>query len=398
MHAIHQPDISAQGRNIEEELIRAKEKAERADRLKSAFLANMSHEIRTPMNAILGFLQLLDDDELNKEKRRRYISIIDSNGKQLLQLINDIIDIAKIESGQIEIIQERIDLHGLMKEIYAMYAARDEIKHNQDIKLILENDISASFWIKSDEIRVKQVLSNLLNNALKFTHKGSISFGYTTNNGRLQFFVEDTGIGITREKQEHIFERFTQDDNYLTKNYRGAGLGLSISKGLVQLMNGEIWLDSLVNKGSTFYFEIPFLTGGEALKNENGQVKHYDWADKKALVVEDENNNYLFLQELLIPSGIKTLRAAASNEVISLLQENTDIDIVLLDINIPGKNGYELIKDIKRINKKIPVIAQTAYALAGDRKKVLKAGMDDYVSKPLDAKVLFAKMEHYLNR
>ncbi len=398
MNNIQQASNIQDAKKIEAELIKAKEKAERADRLKSAFLANMSHEIRTPMNAILGFVQLLDDDELEKDKRQKYISIIDSNGKQLLQLINDIIDIARIESNHVEIKYECIDLHALLKELYSIFVNLPAIKHNPDIELIVDNDVQESCWITTDKTRLKQILSNLLSNAIKFTHNGTVAFGYSYDNEWLNFYVEDTGIGISEEKQQYIFERFTQDENYLTKNFRGTGLGLAISKGLVKLMNGDIWLDSEIDKGTTFFLKLPYIKGEKVMELENYAETAYFWKDKTVLIVEDEKNNYLYLRELLIPTGIKTVKAITSDDVIIALDEHPEIDIILLDINIPGKTGYELVKDIKRQYENIPVIAQTAYALAGDREKYINAGFDDYVSKPLDQSELLRKMNRYLSK
>ena len=246
-------------KQIEIELNEAKKRAEKADNLKSAFLANMSHEIRTPMNAILGFSRLLEDPELSKKERISYIEYIRNNGHSLLNIINDIIDIAKIEAGEITTSKKDFDLHQVLNELNIYYGKEINAHNKKELKLILKRETSEKeFIIHSDPLRIKQVLSNLISNALKFTDKGHITFGYELKDNTLVFFVHDTGIGIDKEKHELIFERFRHFGNDFKKNISGTGLGLAISKKLIELLGGKIWVESTVNKGSSFYFTIPF--------------------------------------------------------------------------------------------------------------------------------------------
>jgi len=248
-------------RNLEEEQIllrEAKEKAEESDRLKTAFLANMSHEIRTPMNSIIGFSELLSDDEITKEEKDNYVAHINIAGNSLLNLINDILDIAKIEAGQITIIQSDCNINVLFNELYLTFTQQKEKLDKKELTIIYNDQPSKQHTINTDPQRLKQIMTNLLGNALKFTEKGFIEFGFDlVSADKYMFFVKDTGIGISPENQQLIFKRFSQVDGSHTRNYGGTGLGLSISKNLVELMGGKLWVDSVQGKGSTFYFTLP---------------------------------------------------------------------------------------------------------------------------------------------
>ncbi len=385
---------------INDELKAAKEKAEESDKLKSAFLANMSHEIRTPMNAILGFATLIRNRVLSEEKRRQYIDLINSNCRQLLHIITDIIDISKIEAGQINIFNKNFQLNKVLHELYLNYKNQIEVL-NKPIEMIfspgLKNEESAVF---TDKVRLEQILSNLLSNAQKFTEKGSIELGYYIDRRReIVFYVKDTGIGMSEEEQKVIFDRFRQVSSSYNKLYGGTGLGLSISKGLAEKLGGKIWIESVINKGSTFYFNIPYKPGINFERSYRIDYQiDYNWTGKTILIAEDEDVNYNLLETILSPTSSKILRAKTGLEVIKLCENNKNIDLVLMDIKMPDLNGLEATKRIKVFRKNLPVIAQTAYAMSTDEENCLQSGCDDYISKPLRIDELLRKIDRYLKK
>jgi signal transduction histidine kinase len=385
------------------ELFKAKKKAEESDKLKSAFLANVSHEIRTPMNAILGFSELLKDNTLTTDKREEYFDIIKSKGNQLLNLINDIIDLSKIESNTVSISPSPFQLNFLLDELLISYKrAITNQNRSGDLKLIFTKGLpDDKAWVKADANRLKQVFSNLLDNALKFTKKGEISVGYELiDNNFLEFRVQDTGIGIASDKQSVIFERFRQvceDKSLLT---HGTGLGLSIVKSLVELADGEIWVESEPNRGTTFYFTLPY---NPALNGKHDETLAFtntddiDWNGKTVLLAEDDDDNYLFLEELLRETKVNVVRAKDGQETVKIALGSSKIDLILMDIKMPVMNGYEAAKQIKLIKNNIPIIAQTAYAMEEDRHKALASNCNDYISKPIEVNKLFFLMSKYLN-
>jgi PAS domain S-box-containing protein len=387
---------------FEEQLKRAKEKAEEADHLKSAFLANMSHEIRTPMNAILGFSNLLNNPAITKEQQEEYIEIINSRGNQLLQVINDIIDLSKIESNQLKLEEEQFNLNHFLKEIHSSFrqAIKEEYQKEIDIKLEKgENDEKAI--VKTDKTRLEQILSYLLNNAVKYTQEGMIRFGYVIEQGaseqHLKFYIQDTGVGIPESKQDVIFERFRQSDDSKTREYGGTGLGLSISKGLVEIMGGVIWLNSVPAEGTTFYFSLPYKKSQEInnsqSQNKNTQYMNYNWSGKTILIVEDDPLSSKFLEAILEDSGAQILLAKDGKEAIDIAKKHESLDMILMDIQLPGMNGNEATIEIRKIRENIPVIAQTAHAMPEDKKKSLEAGCDDYITKPINMDLLLDKIE-----
>ncbi len=403
-------DITRQ-KKLMTDLLEAKEKAEESDKLKSAFLANMSHEIRTPMNGILGFAELLKDEDISNQERLEYLKIIDSNGKQLLNLINDIIDIAKIEAGQLSVNKKIFEINPLLEEIYQMFFEHQNRHKKQDIKFILKIPSGKTNTIFTDDSRLKQIFNNLLSNAFKFTESGSISFGYSIvkkdERYDYQFFVSDTGIGINKNMQNIIFERFGQLETKKHNNQQGTGLGLAISKGLIELLNGEIWFDSYpedssskIQGGCTFYFTIPIshTTGSkEPKRNEfKAAVKMKNLENVHVLVVEDDNDNLELLRRFLVKFGAQVIIARSGSEAIEAVQSNKHIKVVLMDIRLPDINGFETTQQIKEINPNLRVIAQTAYAMYNDREVCLQNGCDDYMSKPLDKDVLFEKINQYI--
>ena len=403
-------DITEQ-KNLLTDLLIAKEKAEESDNLKSAFLANMSHEIRTPMNGIFGFAELLKDRDLSEEEKINYLKIIDSNGKQLLNLINDIIDVAKIEAGQLTVKKKKTEIDPLLNEIYQLFKEELKRQKKENIEFNLKIPDSENNIIFTDILRLKQILHNLLSNAFKFTDSGKIDFGYnlisSNNREYYQFFVSDTGIGIPENMKKFIFERFGQVQPQKYKNQQGTGLGLAISKGLIELLNGKIWVESTrenlqenISGKSTFYFTIPINEISHSPKQHKlkskSEFKMKDLKNINILVVEDDEDNLEFLRRLLQKYGASVIIAHNGKDAIHEVKTNSQIQIVLMDIRLPDINGFETTKKIKEIKPELPVIAQTAYAMYNDREICLENGCDDYMAKPLNKDILFEKINHYI--
>jgi signal transduction histidine kinase/CheY-like chemotaxis protein len=382
-------------------LKKAKDKAEESDKLKSAFLANMSHEIRTPMNAIVGFADLLSEPDLTFIRRIEFIKHINNSSNALLALINDIIDISKIEASQLGIVKRECKINKILEELYISFREIKASQYNENIELRFSS-LPYEVVTLTDAIRIRQILWNLIGNALKFTEMGYVEFGCSLNQQQmLQFFVKDTGIGLSEDQIPIIFDRFrkaTYANN--SKLYRGAGLGLAISKSLVHLLGGEIWVTSVVDKGSIFYFTIPYQPVESNLNTSetmNKAVrKDYDWQNKVILIAEDEETNYRYLEEVLRKTKVKIIWAKDGKNAVELAKMNDNINLVLMDIKMPVMNGYDATKQIKLMYQQLPVISQTAYAMAGESEKSLEAGCDDYIAKPINGQRLLAMINKYL--
>jgi|WetSurMetagenome_2_1015567.scaffolds.fasta_scaffold00535_4 PAS domain S-box-containing protein len=366
----------------------AKEKAEESDRLKSAFLANMSHEIRTPMNGIMGFSIMLANPLLPQPERDAYVKFISSSCDQLLHIVNDIIDISKIEAGQIDLSETAFDLKELFEELYSYYSQAATEKRIELVIKPLPDKLAANQRIISDRTKLRQVLDNLLSNAVKFTHSGKIILQCELVNRFIQFKVEDTGIGIPPDLQDAVFERFRQVETSYIKNYGGTGLGLSITKAYVEKMGGKIRISSELGKGSVFSFDLPYKAAiPEEIKDIPVIKSQVLKDDMTILVVEDEDINWYYLYEIL-KSKVKTIRAENGKMAIELIKQHPEINIVLMDIKLPDINGLDLTRIIKSINSEIRIIAQTAFALSGDEEKALEAGCSGYITKPVNKEEL----------
>lgn len=397
----NQVAISIERKQYENNLKLAKERAEEADKLKSAFLANMSHEIRTPMNSIIGFSELITRKSIPPEKKDVYASYITNSSKSLLALIDDIIDFSKIEAKQVRVNKSSVKINLLIDEIFEFFQNSIDSTTNPNIKIIKQTAVDDDdFSIICDSSKVKQIINNLVNNAIKFTQKGQVELGYILpNNATILFYVEDTGIGIDKKMLDLIFEPFRQADDSATRKYGGTGLGLAISKRLAQLMGGRIWVDSEPTKGTTFFFSIPLIIPSTSTKTINATQSRNTIRSLKGntiLIAEDEDSNYMYLQEVLSPTNINIIRATNGKEAIDMAINNPSISLILMDIQMPVINGYEATRQIKIIKPKIPIIAQTAYAMAEDRAKGIRAGCDDYLSKPIKASQLIDMVKQYL--
>ena len=377
-----------------------KEKAEQSDLLKSSFLSNMSHEIRTPMNGIIGFSQLLIH-ETNPEARNNYINIINESGETLLKLINEILDLSEIESGQGKIVSKPFNLNRLLKDIWqAFESEKGELKRE---RLSLELEIPEDERVNQvimDPFRLKQVLSNLLGNALKFTESGKIAFGYNRSGfNKIQFYVSDTGIGINQEEQDIIFDRFYKTEGGTKKLYGGTGLGLAISKQLVILMGGEMWLESKSGEGSVFYFSLPL----EEVIIEDEKVKskeegNFNWSGKKLLIAEDEELNYKLYIEMFKPTGIEVVHAENGRVAVDSFANGQNFDIVILDLKMPEMDGIQAFKHIKKINKEVPVFAITAFAMEEEKQEIEAMGFNKYFAKPVNKEELFSTLNEFLSK
>jgi PAS domain S-box-containing protein len=392
-------DITKRKRT-EEALIEAKKQAEESDRLKSAFLQNMSHEIRTPMNAIMGFSSLLTEYYNDKPKLEQFSEIIHQRSNDLLEIINDILDISKIESGQLSINKEECNIHGLFNELTVFFQEHQKRIGKQHIGFNLHVFCKPSeYTIITDKVKLRQIFINLIGNAFKFTNSGTIEGGCKLEkNGDLLFFVSDTGIGIPLDKQGAIFERFIQLNNNSNIIYGGTGLGLSIVKGLIDLLNGRIWLNSEPGKGTTFYFTFPFLeASSKTEKVVATNTISYDFTHKTILIVEDDQFNTLYIKALLNDTGLKIIHTRLGSEAVGIAVSQSP-DLILMDIRLPDINGYEATKQIRLEKPDIKIIAQTAYASFNDKQLAMEAGCNDYISKPLKRELLLEMINRYLHK
>ena len=388
----------------EDKLRQAKKKAEKENKLKSEFLANMSHEIRTPMNAIIGFADLITDINLDNDTRQQYIQHINNSGANLLFLIDDIIDFAKIEAGRLKIVKKDFNLNKLLIGIIETYKQIKQNKGLKDVSLIVNNGLSdANSVIISDRFRLRQVITNLIGNSIKFTTKGKIELGYIIqDDNNIEFYVEDTGKGISAKPLTQIFNRFEKATNQEFINPTGTGLGLHISKNIVELLGGKIWVDSEIDKGTIIHFSIPLIRGAKLVKETAIPSlipeTEYNWQGKTLLVVEDEEINLMLLIEALKSTKIKVLKARNGKEALKICTKENNIDLVLMDIKMPVMDGLEATIKIKMKRPHLPIIAQTALATSGEEEKCIKAGCIDYISKPINRKILLNKVNEYFKK
>jgi len=401
-------------KKAEQELIKAKEHAEESDHLKSAFLANMSHEIRTPMNGILGFADLLKDSKLSGEEQQEYISIIEQSGVRMLNIINDIIDISKIEAGLMKLDPKESNINEQIEYIYSFFKPEAEAK---GIKLSFNNPLPAKeATIITDREKFYAILTNLVKNAIKYTEKGTIEIGYnlvethgsaspgsaSPGSASLQFYVKDTGIGIPEDRQSAIFERFIQADIADKMARQGAGLGLSISNAYVEMLGGKISIESEEGIGSTFYFTLPYNAEPEERKVAGKIVpakKEENKIEKlKILVVEDDETSEKLISITVKEFSKEVISVRSGSEAVKVCRANPDLDLILMDIQLPEMNGYAATRQIRLFNTDVIIIAQTAYALYTDKEEAIIAGCNDYISKPIKKDELVSLIHKYFRK
>lgn len=383
---------------FEKEIMLAKEKAEESDRLKSVFLANVSHEIRTPMNAILGFLELLRGEGLSQERMKGYIEIVNQSGKRLLNTINDIIEISKIEAGQSEVYISEVNVSEIMKfhqDFFRQQCFDKGLMLKKNEQIHFEQSI-----VMTDKHKLEGILTNLLNNALKFTHEGSIEFGNRIEDDMMLFYVSDTGMGIPEKKLNAVFERFVQAGTKKSRSHEGSGLGLSIVKAYLDMLGGKIWVESEVNKGSTFYFTIPFKPVKPELyqksmnenKDSNGNRKEF-----KMLVFDDDELNFQYMEKVLNEEQISFVHAENEATAIQSLSEKNEVTLVLVNIKMPEMNELSLIKKIRAINRNIPIVGLTAYVWSEHSEYSIDVRCDDFILKPVNRTELLRVINKYSN-
>jgi len=382
---------------IIDELIKAKEKAEESSRLKSAFLANISHEIRTPLNGILGFADLLQNSEVTEEEQGMYLGLLKESGDRMLNTINDIIEMSKIEADQTALNISILDINEFTEYFYNFY--KPEAEH-KGLTFKLENGLTGEkIRIETDKNKIGSIISNLLKNAIKFTQAGYVEFGCILEKNILTFYVRDTGMGIPSDRFSAIFHRFVQADLSISRPYEGVGLGLSIAKSYAELLGGKIEVESEEGVGSTFRFILP-VSRTEKIESQQKTSLTDNTAgvtDSLILVVEDDEINMSFLHEVLKKSGYKIVSAKTGEEAVKICRENIEITLVLMDIKLPLINGYEATRKIKDMRADLPVIAQTAYAQDLDKDRVFASGCSDYIAKPYEKEDLLLKISKHLN-
>ncbi len=384
----------------EQKLLEAKKKAEDANIHKNYFLANMSHEIRTPMNGVIGFSELLKDDDITSDQRKKYLEVIDTNAKQLLSLIDDIIDVAKIESNELKVHMDNCDIVDMMNDALSTFSEIKKQKGKDSINLNLHIPQQlSSFTINTDCHRLMQVFYNIIGNALKFSDSGNIDFGFSVGNNRIDFFVKDEGIGIPQDKLDEIFDRFKQLNYEDVVKYGGTGLGLSICRGIIELLGGEISVESKVGSGTHFKFYLPYFHSDLELNRQpESKFTSFDKAVDgiKILLVEDDPIVGMYFEEIFKPTNAILLWATNGVGALEIYKEHNDIDLVLMDIRMPEMNGYRATKEILKLNPKAKVIIQTAYAMQEERQKCFEAGCVDYLTKPIIKDELERKMPTWL--
>ncbi len=377
------------------ELHTALEKSQESNKLKEAFLEKISREVRTPLNAILGFINLLNDPNLSKIDREYYFKFIRESGNNLLVLIDNIVDFVKLETGEL-IIEEKIcNINLLLSDLVDKYRSRT-LREGSGITILYKKpDKKTEALI--DCKRVIHIVDQLLNNSVKFTEEGNIEVSYKIENNKHVIQVTDTGIGIDKKYQEIIFERFYQIESESRDVFQGAGLGLTIAKGITDLLGGHIKVNSALNEGTTFTVELPLKQLSRSTEHNLMANHDYKWNDKVVLIAEDEDSNFHFLEAILKKTKVTILRAEDGVKFLEIMDTNKNIDLVLLDIKMPGINGFNAIKVVRQQNINIPVIAQTAFNQPEDKQKCLDSGCNDYLAKPIDRELLLAKIAHFFN-
>ncbi len=389
-------DITAR-KKTEEDLIKAKEKAEESDMLKTEFINNMSHEIRTPMNGILGFSDLLSNTNLTTQKRSNFIRIIQSSGHQLLHIIDDILEISQLGTKQVKVQETQVCLNDVLMELFSIFERKAK---ETAIPLYFKKTLSdAQSTILTDKLKLNKVLGNLLENALKYTNEGFVEFGYTLIDNTIELFVKDTGIGINKKNHTKIFERFAQEEKKLSSKTGGLGLGLSIAKENTELLGGNMRLQSEKNEGATFFVTIPYkpVFKPDTLKDAVEATDH----TSVILIVEDEEVNFLYLDTLLkdlIPSDCEILHAKNGYDAVEACKLNKDINLVFMDLKMPVLNGYEATKQIKQISPSLIIIAQTAYVTKNEHDQAISAGCEAVISKPITSEIVQSILQKYFNK
>lgn len=367
------------------ELLASKQKAEESDRLKTVFLQNISHEIRTPMNGILGFIELLNKDDVVEKDKKNYMDIVTKSGHRLLNTINDVIEISKIESGQISLHFSNVNIGELMTDLYEFFKKQ---ANEKGLKLIYNNAFPEEKmpYIETDKSLLEKILVNLLRNAVKFTSEGSVEFGHYKEKDQLIFYVNDTGCGIPAERHEAVLERFVQSDLNLTRAHEGSGLGLAIAKAYVELLGGKIKLESEINKGSKFYFNIPYIAVKQKEVSLSAEKVSLKQLNKKItiLIAEDDEFSFMYLENVLKSDYITIIHTSNGVDTVDIMKSNPDISMVLMDIKMPLMNGLVATQHIRGFNPDVPIIAQTAYAFKEDKEEIFESGCTDFITKPID--------------
>jgi PAS domain S-box-containing protein len=388
-------------KQVHEELIKANIVAETSNRLKTSFLANISHEIRTPLNSVVGFSNLLLSNNLSQETKEEYIEHINHNSEKLLQIIGDIIDLSRLESSQIEITYEEASVNSIVSEV--VDEARQIIRRNEKPLLLnVKNQFEETTdLIFTDRIWLKRVLSHLMDNAVKFTLNGTIEFLYFRENEDLVFKIKDTGIGISKENLNRIFEEFSQEIDGHHRPFEGLGIGLTLAKEVIERMGGKINVESEKGIGSVFSFSIPYRRAGSLKNNFKSSLKDPDtgpinWSNSKCLLVDDNKDVLIYMNRILLDTGINVLTARSGAEAIEIIKKHKDIDVLILDMQMPEMNGIEATKEIKKFRKELPIIAQTAYIFEDDKDIILEAGCDACLIKPIRKEHLITVMSSFL--
>jgi PAS domain S-box-containing protein len=384
---------------LQQELNDARVEAEKSNRLKSSFLANISHEIRTPLNAVVGFSNLLLSNDLSHEIKAEYIEHINRNSEKLLQIIGDIIDLSRLESSQIEITYEESSLNEIIGEI--MEETRKTIARNEKpiVLNVKSQPLGGVDLIFTDRLWLSRVISHLMDNAVKFTLEGSVEFIYAIENENIVFKIKDTGIGIDRANLNRIFEEFSQEKDGHRRPFEGLGVGLTLAKEVIERMGGKIFVESEKGVGSEFSFTIPYRPAGRVKSKARfyeQTVRPVDWTSKKCLLVDDNKDVLLYLNRILLDTGVGVITARSGPEAIEIIRKTPDIDVILLDMQMPGMNGIEATKEIRKIRKNLPIIAQTAFIFEDDKDIIIEAGCDACLIKPIRKEHLLSAMACFI--